>query len=242
MKLCLFFFQKELIIIIINKKASIKIFIELSFQLIVVIILWRLVCVFLLQDALRLYLINSPVVRAETLRFKKEGVFGVVSLYWYFTLYQVFSVHHLGTMSSLTLTLLHSSWTAILRPVFPHFDFMDCWQVRDVFLPWYNAYRFLVQNAKRLEIEGFAPFSPVDQATLQKSFNVLDQWINSATQSLVYFVRKEMDGYRLYTVRHFQLIYMAPIFSWIWLIDFLIIYLRDFIRKLRPMHTPQYLF
>lgn len=100
-------------------------------------------------DALRLYLINSPVVRAETLRFKKEGVFGVV---------------------------------------------------RDVFLPWYNAYRFLVQNAKRLEIEGFAPFSPVDQATLQKSFNVLDQWINSATQSLVYFVRKEMDGYRLYTV------------------------------------------
>lgn len=31
------------------------------------------------QDALRLYLINSPVVRAEPLRFKKEGVFGVVS-------------------------------------------------------------------------------------------------------------------------------------------------------------------
>ena len=86
------------------------------------------------------------------------------------------------------------------------FCFMDCSQVRDVFLPWYNAYRFLVQNAKRLEIEGFAPFSPVDQATLQKSFNVLDQWINSATQSLVYFVRKEMDGYRLYTVRPFRLL------------------------------------
>ncbi|KAJ6741157.1 SOLEUCYL-TRNA SYNTHETASE, partial [Salix purpurea] len=51
-------------------------------------------------DALRLYLINSPVVRAETLRFKKEGVFNVVK----------------------------------------------------VFLPWYNAYRFLVQNAKRLEV------------------------------------------------------------------------------------------
>ena len=29
-------------------------------------------------DALRLYLVNSPVVHAETLRFKKEGVFGVV--------------------------------------------------------------------------------------------------------------------------------------------------------------------
>ena len=31
-------------------------------------------------DALRLYLINSPVVRAETLRFKEEGVFAVVKV------------------------------------------------------------------------------------------------------------------------------------------------------------------
>ncbi len=52
-------------------------------------------------DALRLYLVNSPVVHAETLKFKQEGVFGVV---------------------------------------------------KDVFLPWYNAYRFLVQNAQRWEI------------------------------------------------------------------------------------------
>ncbi|CAN6702394.1 unnamed protein product [Malus baccata var. baccata] len=100
-------------------------------------------------DALRLYLINSPVVRAETLRFKKEGIFGVV---------------------------------------------------KDVFLPWYNAYRFLVQNAKRLEDEGFGTFLPIDLTTVQKSSNVLDQWINSATQSLVHFVQQEMNGYRLYTV------------------------------------------
>lgn len=73
-------------------------------------------------------------------------------------------------------------------------------QVKDVFLPWYNAYRFLVQNAKRLEIDGFGPFIPTDQKTLQSSSNVLDQWINSATQSLVHFVRQEMDAYRLYTV------------------------------------------
>ncbi|GKV06154.1 hypothetical protein SLEP1_g18078 [Rubroshorea leprosula] len=99
-------------------------------------------------DALRLYLINSPVVRAETLRFKKGGVYAVV---------------------------------------------------KDVFLPWYNAYRFLVQNAKRLQIEGCAPFVPIDLASL-KSSNVLDQWIQSATGSLVHFVRQEMDGYRLYTV------------------------------------------
>jgi isoleucyl-tRNA synthetase len=99
-------------------------------------------------DAVRLYLINSPVVRAEPLRFKKEGVLGVV---------------------------------------------------KDVFLPWYNAYRFLVQNAKRLETEGGVPFVPTDLATIQ-SANILDQWIHSATQSLVRFVREEMDAYRLYTV------------------------------------------
>lgn len=73
-------------------------------------------------------------------------------------------------------------------------------QVKDVFLPWYNAYRFLVQNAKRLEIEGFSAFSPIDQASLLKSSNVLDHWINSATESLVSFVHQEMDAYRLYTV------------------------------------------
>ncbi|KAL9679523.1 hypothetical protein QQ045_017388 [Rhodiola kirilowii] len=99
-------------------------------------------------DALRLYLINSPVVRAETLRFRKEGVYNVV---------------------------------------------------KDVFLPWYNAYRFLVQNAKRIEVEGLSPFAPSKDA-VQESSNVLDQWINSATQSLVHFVRQEMDAYRLYTV------------------------------------------
>ena len=51
-------------------------------------------------DALRMYLVNSPAVRAENLRFKEEGVRDVV---------------------------------------------------KDVFLPWYNAYRFLMQNVERLE-------------------------------------------------------------------------------------------
>eukprot|EP00249_Psilotum_nudum_P022420 c28510_g1_i1 orf=452-4015(-) len=105
-------------------------------------------------DALRLYLINSPVVRAEPLRFKKEGVFAVV---------------------------------------------------KDVFLPWYNAYRFLVQNTIRLEIEGLAAFVPLDYNILEKSTDVLDHWINSASQSLVHFVKQEMEAYRLYTVVPFLL-------------------------------------
>ncbi|KAG0535177.1 hypothetical protein BDA96_04G343700 [Sorghum bicolor] len=100
-------------------------------------------------DSLRLYLINSPVVRAESLRFKSSGVYDVVKY---------------------------------------------------VFLPWYNAYRFFVQNAKRLELEGLASFSPMEQSVLLNSANVLDHWINSATESLVSFVHQEMDAYRLYTV------------------------------------------
>lgn len=61
-------------------------------------------------DALRLYLINSPVVRAETLKFRKEGVFSVI---------------------------------------------------KDVMLPWYNAYRFFVQNALRCEAEAGVRFEPL---------------------------------------------------------------------------------
>jgi len=53
-------------------------------------------------DAIRLYLINSPLVKGESLAFKEEGVRDVV---------------------------------------------------KDIFLPWYNAYRFLIQNLKRWEQE-----------------------------------------------------------------------------------------
>ncbi len=72
--------------------------------------------------------------------------------------------------------------------------------MKDVILPWYNAYRFSVQNAIWLDVEGLAPFKPMDFSTLQKSTNGLDRWINSASQSLVSFVCQEMEAYRLYTV------------------------------------------
>ena len=51
-------------------------------------------------DAVRLYLCNSPVVRAEPLKFSADGVKNVV---------------------------------------------------RDIFLPWFNAYRFMIQNITRWE-------------------------------------------------------------------------------------------
>lgn len=71
-------------------------------------------------DALRLYLINSPVVRAETLKFRKEGVFSVI---------------------------------------------------KDVMLPWYNAYRFFVQNALRWEAEAGVRFEPLQARSARLSFH-----------------------------------------------------------------------
>ncbi|XP_035244059.1 isoleucine--tRNA ligase, cytoplasmic [Anguilla anguilla] len=99
-------------------------------------------------DALRLYLINSPVVRAENLRFKEEGVRDVL---------------------------------------------------KDVFLPWYNAYRFLVQNVQRLHKEEDIQFL-YSESTAKPSDNIMDKWIQSFTQSLIQFFKAEMDAYRLYTV------------------------------------------
>lgn len=99
-------------------------------------------------DALRLYLINSPVVRAENLRFKEEGVRDVL---------------------------------------------------KDVFLPWYNAYRFLVQNVQRLQKEDDIQFL-YNENTAKQGDNIMDKWVQSFTQSLIQFVKAEMDAYRLYTV------------------------------------------
>ena len=98
-------------------------------------------------DALRLYVINSPVVKAENLRFKEQGVQQIL---------------------------------------------------KDVFLPWYNAYRFLFQNIEQFEKdEGEFTFNEV---SFGKSDNIMDKWIISFTQSLLSFVATEMAGYRLYTV------------------------------------------
>ena len=99
-------------------------------------------------DAVRLFLINSPVVKAENLRFREDGVQSVL---------------------------------------------------RDVFLPWYNAYRFLFQNVERFEREEGVEFT-WSESSYGGSTNVMDRWIISFTQSLLEFVAKEMAAYRLYTV------------------------------------------
>ncbi|XP_067934443.1 isoleucine--tRNA ligase, cytoplasmic-like [Watersipora subatra] len=101
-------------------------------------------------DAVRLYLINSPAVRGDALKFKENGVKDVL---------------------------------------------------KDVFLPWFNAYRYLVQNIQRLEREDGVVFRySEDTWQLTEEHNYMDRWILSFTQSLIKFVRVEMKAYRLYTV------------------------------------------
>lgn len=112
-------------------------------------------------DALRLYLINSPVVRAENLRFKEEGVRDVI---------------------------------------------------KDVFLPWYNAFRFLMQNIERFEKEERTSF--VFDAAELRSESIMDRWIVSFTQTLLGFLKQEMLAYRLYTVVPRLVKYIDNLTNW----------------------------
>jgi len=99
-------------------------------------------------DALRLYLINSPVVKGESLKFIESGVRGVL---------------------------------------------------RDVLLPWFNAYRFFAQQAVRWEAQSGRSLHR-DTSRAHNSGNIMDIWISASLASLVKYVHKEMAAYRLYTV------------------------------------------
>ncbi|XP_017877924.1 isoleucine--tRNA ligase, cytoplasmic [Ceratina calcarata] len=113
-------------------------------------------------DALRLYLINSPVVRAENLRFKEEGVRDVI---------------------------------------------------KDVFLPWYNAFRFLMQNVERFEREEKVNFVYDDSRGVY-SDNIMDRWILSFTQTLLQSFKREMQAYKLYTVIPHLVKYIDNLTNW----------------------------
>ncbi|WFD44811.1 isoleucine--tRNA ligase [Malassezia psittaci] len=98
-------------------------------------------------DAVRMYMINSPIVRAENLRFREDGVKDIIA---------------------------------------------------SVFLPWLNSFRFFLAQVKLLKKEHGIDFQFDHKAAL--SDNVMDRWILARCQSLIAFVRQEMDNYRLYTV------------------------------------------
>ncbi|MDD3544160.1 MAG: DUF5915 domain-containing protein, partial [Kiritimatiellae bacterium] len=90
-------------------------------------------------DALRLYMIYSPVVRAENLRFSESGVKQIL---------------------------------------------------RDLLIPWWNAYSFFVTYAN---VDGIHD----DKVLKPESSNVLDRWIVSSLESLANDVTEAMDSYDL---------------------------------------------
>ncbi|KAI3613497.1 hypothetical protein CBS9595_004330 [Malassezia furfur] len=98
-------------------------------------------------DAVRMYMINSPIVRAENLRFREEGVKDMIA---------------------------------------------------SVFLPWLNSFRFFLAQVVLLKKDTGIDFQFDPKAPLSE--NVMDRWVLARCQSLIAFVRQEMENYRLYTV------------------------------------------
>ena len=90
-------------------------------------------------DAIRLYMIYSPVVKAESLKFSENGVKQLM---------------------------------------------------RDLLIPWWNAYSFFVTYAN---VDGFHDAEVV----YPKSENVLDRWIVSSMETLIHDVTTAMDVYDL---------------------------------------------
>ena len=113
-------------------------------------------------DAVKLYMLNSPVVRAEPLKFSVDGVKGVV---------------------------------------------------KSVFLPWYNSYRFLIQNIYRMEESTSSKFI-FDPKYKYQTDNILDKWIIGAKQNLIKAFRNEMDNYRLDTIIRYLLSFLDDLTRW----------------------------
>lgn len=73
--------------------------------------------------------------------------------------------------------------------------------VKEIFLPWYNAYRFLIQNISKLESKtGKAFVFDGHISKLYDKFNLTDKWVESCLNDLIKSVRKEMNEYKLYAV------------------------------------------
>ena len=90
-------------------------------------------------DAIRLYMIYSPVVKAESLKFSENGVKQLM---------------------------------------------------RDLLIPWWNAYSFFVTYAN---VDGFHD----KEVVYPESENVLDKWIVSSMETLIHDVTAAMDDYDL---------------------------------------------
>lgn len=88
--------------------------------------------------------------------------------------------------------------------------------MREIFLPWFNAYRFLIQNISRYEQSSNKQFvfDSKLKERLGENDNFMDKWIVSATQNLIKFVRHEMDTYHLYNVVKPLLSFLNQLTNW----------------------------
>jgi len=109
---------------------------------------------------------NSPLVKAESLNFKEDGLTAVV---------------------------------------------------KDIFIPWYNLCRLLLQEINRYEGLVSKNFVYDENMFKDNGFeftNLTDKWILARTQSIINFVHQEFENYRLYTVLDKQLKYLDNLANW----------------------------
>lgn len=116
-------------------------------------------------DSIRLYLMNSPLVKGETMNFKEDGV----------------------------------------NEIF-----------KDVFIPWFNVYRFMLQNINRYEMDSGKKWMFNEELfnSLDGFKGLMDKWIISANQDLIKFVRKELEAFRLYTVVKEKVRFLGLLSNW----------------------------
>ena len=114
-------------------------------------------------DVVRLYLIDSPLVRGQSLRFSFKGLEQ---------------------------------------------------KIKDVFLPLYNIYRFLIQNIQRYEAKTGKSFYYDETILNKENLSITDKWIIAYEQRLIKFFHQEMEHYRLYTVVQELLQFLDKLTNW----------------------------
>ena len=87
-------------------------------------------------------------------------------------------------------------------------------KIKDVFLPLYNSYRFLIQNVLRYEIHSGKNFMYNPQIFYNQNLNITDKWIIAYEQRLLKFFHQEMEHYRLYTVVSELLSFLDKLTNW----------------------------
>ena len=167
-------------------------------------------------DAVRLYLCNSPVVRAENLKF--QGPPHIMVNQFKIMLDEKKKLAA-ATNDPDELKKVQDGIKQITSDLEkyqknPPEDMVQD-VVRQIFLPWFNSYRFLIQNISRYETTNDCNF--MYNSSMMKDIknpNLMDKWITSAAQSLIKYVRVEMDTYKLYNVVKPLLTFLEKLSNW----------------------------